>query len=146
MPTINHSQAVFEGTIAAHKLLEEKNIDIVMFYENASNSFISQNFGTAHISYAYSFDGVLISTDAHCARRSLEVVTSQRKIYYPYNIDWKLNPPLSYPYLVDIYRNIEVVARSESHKKAIDNAFNLSVRVVKNFDLEHIIWGNQIIE
>lgn len=143
-PSVDHSQRVYQATVSAHQLLDSRNdVDIVFFYEGLSNAFITQRFGTAHVSHMYSFDGTLISTDAHSARRILGVITSKKKIYYPMDIDWKLNPPIPYEYLVGIYRDgdIEVVARSESHQWAIENAFNRPVRVVEDFNIEELISG-----
>lgn len=139
-PTVDHSQRVYEATIAAHKMLQSTKNDIVFFYESLSNPFLPQRFATVHVSHMMSFPGVLISTDAHSARRISEVITSPHKIYYPYDLEWRKQQPVAYEYLVDVFRNrnLEIIARSSSHQGAISNGFNVECRVVEHFELDQL--------
>lgn len=140
-PILGHSQEVHQATQSAHSLIEDGH-DIVMFYESMNNPFTVQKFGSAHISAASSFDGVLITSHARMAKRAAEIITAKKKIFYPIDLEWKCLNPLPYEFLLSTYRDsrLEIIARSQSHKWAIENAFNLTdVRIIEDFNIRKML-------
>ena len=115
-------------------------IDAILFYENQHKNCIPANFSTMQMSEAWGQTGPIIATSFSTANK-LTSFPSEKKFFYVWDLDWIRN---SYRYesLSKVYTDasLNLIARSESHKKAIENAFNRKVSyVVSDFNINEIL-------
>ena len=120
--------------------------DYIGFFENLANNVIEPSFCLMNISEIWGFDGVLVATSASTTLTLIKSVTQSEKYFYVWDLEW-LRDPDNYHTLLTIYRHpdINLIARSETHAKAIENFCNKRVvGVMEDFnlsDLEEIING-----
>ena len=118
----------------------------VGFFENLSSNVMEPAFCIMNMSEIWGFDGVIVATSASTALTLLKSVGQCKKYLYVWDLEW-LRDPDNYHALLKIYRhpNIELIARSESHAKAIKNFCNREVAgIMDDFNLsglEEIIDG-----
>ena len=115
-------------------------IDAILFYENQHKNCVPANFSTMQISEAWGQEGPIIATSFSTANK-LASFPSEKKFFYVWDLDWIRN---SYRYesLSQVYtdESLNLIARSESHKKAIENAFNREIsHVVPDFNINEIL-------
>jgi len=120
------------------------DIDPIVFYENAHKNCLPANFATMQMSEAWGQEGPVIATSFSTAHK-LTNFPSEKKFFYVWDLEWirsahnNLNQYESY---APIYCNesLELIARSDSHKKAIENAFNRRVKhIVPDFSMSKIL-------
>ena len=119
-------------------------IDAIIYCENKHKNCIPANFAVMDMSDAWANDGPVIATTLSTAQKMLSF-PSRKKIFYIWDIEWIRNSPvktLEYEEYSNVYTNksLELIARSEAHKKIIENAFNRKVsHVVSDFDMSQIL-------
>lgn len=128
---------------------ENPEIDALVFYENKHKSCLPANFATMEISQAWSHKGPMIATSFGTAEKLLGF-PCERKLFYIWDLSWIRNSRgvNAYESYEHVYTNksLELIARNESHKKAIENCFNREVKhIVSDFNIEkimEILWEN----
>tara|TARA_Y100001938_G_scaffold151098_1_gene245962 strand:- start:3509 stop:3997 length:489 start_codon:yes stop_codon:yes gene_type:complete len=118
-------------------------IDVILFYENHHKNCLPANFSTMQISDAWFQHGPTIATSFSTASK-LASFPCERKIFYVWDLEWIRNErgTRQYEQYNNVYCNesIEIIARSEPHKLAIENAFNRRVNhVVSDFEPSKIL-------
>jgi hypothetical protein len=117
-------------------------IDGIVFYENLSSACLPTNFATMNISECWSHSGTTVATSLSTAKK-LSSFPSQKKLFYVWDLEWiRNNNTKSYEEYIAVYtdESIELIARSKSHKEAIENAFNRNVNhVIPDFNLAKIL-------
>jgi len=134
------SQLSYNITVEINNLLlENHSLDIVLFYENISESCMYPMFARMNISEIWSFDGMLISTDLKTSELSLKCLTPRKKIFYCWELEFLKDK--NYIKNIEIYRNeeLELITRSNHYAKALENYCNRKPYVVENFNLRKII-------
>jgi len=131
------SQLSFYSMCLGNKI-SKQNIDYAIFFENLSHTPIQHSFSLMNIVYGYSWNGTAIATNLSTAQKLIKCPGPKRKIYYIWDLEWlRYNPKLPYEFLASIYQHpsLELVVRSYSHKKIIENAWNREVKdVVSDFE------------
>ena len=118
-------------------------IDVMVFYENIHKNCIPTNFASMEISSAFNHKGPMIATTPSTARKLISFA-SEKKFFYVWDLSWVRNSrgTQQYEAYKDVYLNksLELIARSESHKKAIESCFNREVKhVISDFKIEDIL-------
>ena len=120
--------------------------DYIGFFENLSSHVIEPAFSIMNMSEIWGFKGILIATSAATALTLIKSVGQCKKYFYVWDLEW-LRDPDNYHTLLAIYRHLDIklIARSETHAKAIQNFCNREgVGIMDDFnlsDLEEIING-----
>lgn len=141
---IGQNQPAYYAIKNSNKILKERqDLSIIIFYFNMTPQFISAQFGVMQISEAWGFDGTLISTDLQTTKKSLIMPAPKKKIFYVWDLEWLRGlTPNSYEEMAEVYQHpeIELVARSDSHKDAIENAWNRPVKkIISDFNMEEML-------
>lgn len=117
-------------------------IDAILFYENQHKNCLPPNFSTMQISEAWGQSGPIIATSISTANK-LASFPSEKKFFYVWDLEWIRNSQIKeYEKYSNVYKDksLKLIARSESHKKIIENAFNREVSyVVSDFNIEKIL-------
>ena len=118
-------------------------IDVMVFYENIHKNCIPANFSAMEISHAFNHKGPMIATTVSTAEKLISF-PSEKKFFYVWDLSWVRNSrQLSeYEKYKKVYcdESLELIARSKSHKKAIENCFNRKVKhVISDFRIEEIL-------
>ena len=144
VPNLGSSQLSFFVITQINKMFEEKpDKDAIVFYENMSSSCMPVNFAVMDISECWSHAGPVIATSFSTAEK-LRCFPSERKLFYVWDLEWIRNTPaqsVQYENFKDVYTNksLKLIARSQSHKKLIENCFNRDVDyTVENFNMQQI--------
>ena len=120
--------------------------DYMGFFENLSSNVMEPSFCVMNISEIWGFKGILVATSASTALTIIKAVTQSKKYFYVWDLEWLRNPD-NYHTLLTIYRHPEInlIARSETHAKVIENFCNKPVvGIMDDFnlsDLKEIING-----
>ena len=118
------------------------NIDPIVFYEDKHKNCLPANFAVMQISEAWGQLGPIIATSFSTARSLCEFPSSKR-FFYVWDLEWIRDVQLKkYEEYRSVYsdESLSLIARSDHHKKAIENAFNREVKfVVSDFDIKHIM-------
>lgn len=144
---LGETQPVYEGISSANKLVaHSQSFDVSLFYADLSAPVIEPHFGSFQANAAWKFNGTMVATNLADADFISKLVSTRRKIFYVYDLQWHGhdNLPPAFrraPWQVcsAIYANpsLELWARSESHARALSDAFNVKVAgIMKNFNLE----------
>jgi hypothetical protein len=118
-------------------------IDSIIFYENRHKNCLPPNFATMEISEAWSKRDSLISCSLSCAKKMIKF-PCKKKLFYVWDLEWIRNTYSlqEYENYKSVYcnENVELIARSEEHKKLIENAFNRKVKcVISDFNMKEIL-------
>ncbi len=119
------------------------SIDSIVFYENRHKNCLPTNFATMEISEAWSKRDNLISCSFSCAKKMIKF-PCKKKLFYVWDLEWIRNTYYlqEYESYKNVYCNesVELIARSEEHKKLIENAFNRDVKcVISDFNMKKIL-------
>lgn len=150
---LGETQAVYEGITSANKLVAHSQaFDVALFYSDLSAPIIEPHFGSFQSNATWKFNGTMIATNLMDAEFISKLISTKRKIFYVYDLQWHGHdnlPPIfrraPWEACSAIYRlpSLELWARSESHAKALSDAFNVKVAgIMKNFNLETLFNGN----
>jgi hypothetical protein len=119
--------------------LNKTKSETIVFVENLSPFCLRPSFPVMQAAEAWARGGTMIATTPSTANKLLTFPGPERKIFYSWDLYWLRGQQRMYePYML-LYTNpdLEVVARSESHARAIENAFNIKVAgIVENFRLD----------
>lgn len=117
------------------------DIDTIVYYENMHRNCIPPNFAIMQIAEAWGQHGPMIATSLSTAIK-LTGFPSERKIFYVWDLEWLRGEQRHYQMYANIYTHpgLELIARSEDHKRAIENAFNREVKhVISDFDTNQLL-------
>ena len=144
IPNTGSSQISFFVINELNKLCKSHpEIDAIVFYENAHRNCMPTNFATMQMSEAWGHDGPVIATSFSTAHK-LANFPSEKRFFYVWDLEWIRggNNIQQYESYLPIYadKSLELIARSDSHKKAIENAFNRRVNhVISDFHISEIL-------
>ena len=117
-------------------------IDSILFYENKHKNCLPTNFSVMQISEAWGQSEAIIATTLSTARK-LQKIPARNKIFYVWDLEWiRDSAKKSYEKYSNVYgdESLTLVARSEHHKLAIENAFNRTVEhIVSDFNMQNIL-------
>tara|TARA_Y100000296_G_scaffold73233_1_gene90503 strand:- start:413 stop:874 length:462 start_codon:yes stop_codon:yes gene_type:complete len=142
---IDQTQMAFYMTKELNKTLDDIKYAPICFYNVLSHPPITPLFACMNISYYSRFDGATIATNIETANMMLKTKNNSRKFLYLWDLEW-LRRPLDFDDIISVlcHPDINIIARSDSHKNMITNYCNREVAgIVDNWSigqLEKIIW------
>jgi hypothetical protein len=119
-------------------------IDAIIYHENKHRNCVPANFAVMNLSDAWANNGPVIATSLSTAKKMISF-PSDRKLFYVWDIEWIRNnhmKTLEYEEYSEVYtdNSLELIARSEPHKRIIENAFNKPVsHIVSDFNMSEIL-------
>lgn len=135
--SLDYSQHSNELILNANQLVDKHHV--VYFYEHQGGYPIEPIFGMMPMVYAYQFDGVLISNDIESTLWMNALIGKAKKLFYVYDLEW-LYKPLPFRDFVSAYemKNVDLIARSESHAELIGRVWKKPKYIVENYNYEQI--------
>ena len=129
--SLDNNQLAFFSILNAN-LLIQKEIDCVLFFENTSRPVIKPNVSIMNSSEVWDFCGDVIATTLRSAACLPKLIRARRRIFYLWDLEFLRPYGRNYIPNMELLRNpkIELAARSESHKRAIENYCNKQVSYV----------------
>ena len=123
--------------INCNKLSNDKNIDVIGFYEIYGQFPAAPHFSVMQNRNIWEFDGPIIATDIDSAYTLINCPRISKKYLYIWNLEWIFHPANFY-YYNDIYnhKDIELIARSKYHEKIIRKIWKKPKFIMENFDNE----------
>lgn len=118
------------------------DIDIWGFCNELNTIVIQPHFPIVQITYAWEFDGIAIATNLNTLDKLLLMPGPRKRFFYNYDLEWLRMPKKDYLTLARYYRNndVELIVRSEDHKKVIENCWNREVLLVmEDFNIKKIL-------
>lgn len=115
--------------------------DVIGFYADQVSPCIPINFSVMQMNEAWDFHGRLIATNLQTARRCLGFPGTRDRWFYVWDLEWLRPGQRNYRDLAQVYRNpnLKLIARSEDHRVAIEDAWNRSVEaVIPDFNMERL--------
>lgn len=116
-------------------------IDVIAYYENLHKNCMPPNFAVMQIAEAWGQRGPMIATTLSTAFKLIGF-PADRKLFYIWELEWIREGNKQYEMYADVYTHtdLELVARSQSHKRLIESTFNREVaHVVDDFDMQQLI-------
>ncbi len=142
VPDFGFNQLNYYLVKNSNEQVEINKISFIGFYENLSPTYMKTNFPLMQMYEIFNYDGVLISTDLNTTNKVINAFSPAKRIFYIWDLEWLRLPKKNFSYIKDVYRNknIKLIARSQEHKKAIENSWNRKVEgVVENFNYEQLL-------
>jgi hypothetical protein len=124
-----------------NKLIEEGNIDCVLFCKELDKPFMQTNFSIMNISELYSFSGLVVSTNIENTKQLINCCINADKVFYIWDLEFIGNK--NYTDNLSVFRNEEInlVTRSEDYADEIENFCNKRPLVIEDFNLPEIYNG-----
>lgn len=114
-------------------------IDYIVFYNTLQRPIIKPKFCCLSMSEVYGQEECIISCSSDLALKLSCIGGPSRRILYLWDLDWVRGQNRHhYELYTKIYRDsgLEIICRSESHAKLLENSFNISpIGIVEDFNL-----------
>jgi hypothetical protein len=123
-----------------HDEIVDLNINI--FSENLSRFCLPVKFSVMSVAEAWAQEGPFVSTNFSTTSKLIKYPRASHKLFYIWDLEFLRGEGRIYDIYAPIYLNkeIELICRSEDHKKIVENTFNRNVKyIVENFDIEKIL-------
>jgi hypothetical protein len=103
---------------------------MAVFYERPSRPCLTPHFATLPLSEAFGFGGPLVATTASSARFLAGIPSGGGKFFHPWDLEW-LRRPAPWAEWRASYGDprLTLLARSPSHARALESAWNRPARV-----------------
>lgn len=138
--SLDESQKAIEITREMNKLDNlEEYCDVIAFYINYGNMFLSPKFAMMNILEVYGFDGPVISTSIETTKILINSIRPPKKFFYLWDLEWTYKI-YNVEELLDVYMNldIELIVRSEEHSHVVEQCWKKPIAVIENFNYEEI--------
>lgn len=135
------SQKAFYLIKSFNELSKLVSISTSVFYERPSIPVVRPLFSCMGISFVSSYAGNAISTTLEEADKLLKSNTSCKKYLYLWDLEW-LESPMFFTRAYEILSDerLNIIARSESHAKIIENFCNKNViGIVDDWNPEQLL-------
>lgn len=141
LPNLGLSQVVYTFINAANKYLEEIESfagSVIAFYDELVPPCVQPAFACMQAYEMFNFGGIGIATNLNTAVQLINSPSPKKKIFYIWDLEWLSLGVFQYQEVADVYQNpqLQLVCRSESHLKAVKNAWNVAPLLVKDFDFK----------
>ena len=123
-----------------NKIVSSSLDDVSVAPIDLSNKLMDLNFAVLNVSELSSFqNGLIIGTTVNHAIEMASVYTSSKKLIYLWELDWLFNN-YDYEKVYDALANkkIQLITRSEEHRKAVKILCGRESSVLQEFELEKI--------
>jgi len=125
---MGHNQLSYCITQLGNKLSDTRpDIDLIVFYNNIAKIASLPKFAMMQMVEAWGQRGITIATSCSTARKMLTFPGAERRLLYVWDLEWLRGQNRHYNMYAPIYQlpHVPLIARSEIHHDAIDNAFNV---------------------
>jgi hypothetical protein len=139
--TLGPSQMSFYLIKRFNNLINDVNYSPVCFYNNLTRPVITPFFSCMNIACMSTFKGVALATSLETANTALETCGRIEKYLYLWDLEW-LRKPLDFDSASSVLKHpdLKIIARSEEHKRVIENYANKTVcGVVDDWNIEDIL-------
>jgi|TARA_R110002012_G_scaffold260919_2_gene442694 hypothetical protein len=124
-----------------NNLIKSVNYAPVCFYNNLTRPVITPFFACMNIACLSTFNGVVLATSLETANTALQTCGKMDKYLYLWDLEW-LRKPLDFDNVASVLRHpdLNIIARSEEHKRVIENYTNRKIcGVVDDWKIEDIL-------
>jgi hypothetical protein len=127
------NQLAFYFINYANELVNRGN-DVMAFIDTPALPCIPPGFSVMSSHEAWSYPGILIATNLSCLGKLINFPATTRKYFYVWDLEWLRMPVKNYKMLSVAYRHpaVKLIARSEEHRKTIEQCWNVEVPYVIN--------------
>ena len=107
---------------------ENHDVDLSVFFEQPSFPVMPVMAGRFQFAEAFGYNGTTVATSLATAQKFLSFPAIRKRFFSVWDLEW-IRRPADYFALRAIYANPlhQLIARSEEHAKAIENAWNVRV-------------------
>jgi hypothetical protein len=122
---------------------ERQDICPTVFYSNLTDQCVKPvEFNMMQMIEAFDQEGPTVATSIPTAGRLITMPRPMPKLYYVWDLEWQKYGNFQWSSLQRILGSpdLTLLARSESHKTAIESCFDVQVHsIIEDFDLEQIL-------
>ena len=113
--------------------------DIIVFYAEYGIIPAYTKFSLMQMTYAFNYDGILISTNHYTTAVMKNVLRCKKKFFYVWNLEW-MYQPFQFAQIESLYTSpdINLLARSQSHADIIERTWQKPVSIIEDFNQEKI--------
>lgn len=128
LPSLEASQLTLIAVAALKRYMLDTGNQGVMFYENLAPISFTTSFPLMQMADCFSFDGTAVATTLATAAKLINCPSPERKLFYVHDLEWTHLNRKSYDYLQFLYGHpdLELVARSESHRKLLERYWGVN--------------------
>lgn len=132
---LSSSQLSYEVISSINSFDTSFDQDFVVFFENSSPIVIEPFFGVMNLQELWGFDGIAIATSVSSCLSLSNTQSPIKKFFYVWDLEWSRNRS-SYDQGIQAFlkEDINLIARSEDHAKAIKNYCNRDVVGIFDFN------------
>ena len=132
---LSSSQLSYEVISSINSFDTSFDQDFVVFFENSSPMVIEPFFGVMNLQELWGFDGIAIATSVSSCLSLSNTQSPIKKFFYVWDLQWSRNRS-SYDQGIQAFlkEDIDLIARSEDHAKAIKNYCNRDVVGIFDFN------------
>ena len=132
---LSSSQLTYEVISSINSFDTSFDQDFVVFFENSSPIVIEPFFGVMNLQELWGFDGIAIATSVSSCLSLSNTQSPIKKFFYVWDLEWSRNRS-SYDQGIQAFlkEDINLIARSEDHAKAIKNYCNRDVVGIFDFN------------
>ena len=139
---LSSSQLSYEVISSINSFDTSFDQDFVVFFENSSPMVIEPFFGVMNLQELWGFDGIAIATSVSSCLSLSNTQSPIKKFFYVWDLEWTREHGRDFESTIKAFSNedIELIARSEDHAKAIENYCNVKVKhIVKDCNVEQLV-------
>jgi hypothetical protein len=139
--SLGPSQISFLLISKANSIVHSRpDIDIVVFYESISRPCITPHFAMMQLAEGWGYDGHVVATAINTAEKLLQFPSAKTRSWYCWDLDWTRQRRM-FSSFRSVYGDpsLNLIARGESHQKAIRSAWHRDVSLVKDFDFTELM-------
>ena len=135
--SLNISQQSMSLIVNCNRLSNDTDIDVIGFYEIYGQFPTPPHFSLIQNRNIWEFNGPIIATDIDSAYTLINCPLTPKKYLYLWNLEWIFHPANFYYYnAIYNHKEIELIARSEYHKKIIEKIWKRPKFIMENFNHE----------
>ncbi len=128
-------QNIFYLTKTMNELGQKDEIPCFAFYVGLSTVCSKTDFASMGIYYAQHFtgeDNVMIATSIKTLKVLKNLNIKARKMFYCWDLEWirSTNEVFNYNQNIDLFKDVEIIARSNYHLQNIENYSNQKVKYI----------------
>jgi hypothetical protein len=119
--------------------------DVIVFYDVIQRPCMTVNFAVMQMVEAYSFDGPVVATTFKGAAKLLSFPGPSKKAFFVNDLEWTrpwaVGATPSFRELRSVYAApaLLLISRGPDHKKLIEDAWDVPVHAIDDFDLKQIL-------
>lgn len=134
---IDASQQGFYLSELCNRMSKETDIIPHVFYETYDRVPVYPSFVMMQNCHAWSFNGPLVATNLHLAKKLTTCFNKGMKYFYTWNLEW-LYTNASFKFYHDIYMHadLELIARSTSHATILTKSWKTPTHIIEDFNYD----------